>query len=162
MCRLSWNLGASTSWNTWSLSRPVMGLLYFYLYLCTFMITFRSVFLRIRSFSERKLYRKSKHAFWVQRHFFSWKSWRLWDNLEGCGKARHTTDNNITRCIALHALQIRLQTHSELTHQTTYTLNKIQFMASINLLHVSVLGCHPQGLKSKTVYDLPLWRISHA
>ena len=26
MCRLSWNLGASTSWNPQSLSRPVMGL----------------------------------------------------------------------------------------------------------------------------------------
>ena len=28
MCRLSWNLGASTSWNPQSLSGPVMGLLY--------------------------------------------------------------------------------------------------------------------------------------
>ena len=28
MCRLSWNLGASTSWNPQGLSRPVMGLLY--------------------------------------------------------------------------------------------------------------------------------------
>jgi len=29
MCRLSWNLGASTSWNPQGLPRPVMGLLYF-------------------------------------------------------------------------------------------------------------------------------------
>ena len=28
MCRLSWNLGDSTSWNLQGLSRPVMGLLY--------------------------------------------------------------------------------------------------------------------------------------
>jgi hypothetical protein len=28
MCRLSTNLGASTSWNPKGLSRPVMGLLY--------------------------------------------------------------------------------------------------------------------------------------
>jgi hypothetical protein len=28
MCRLSWNLGASTSWNSMGLSRAVMGLLY--------------------------------------------------------------------------------------------------------------------------------------
>jgi hypothetical protein len=28
MCRLSWNLGASTSWNPQGLSRPVMELLY--------------------------------------------------------------------------------------------------------------------------------------
>jgi hypothetical protein len=33
MCRLSKNLGASTSWNPKGLSRPVMGLIY--LYLCT-------------------------------------------------------------------------------------------------------------------------------
>jgi len=33
MCRLSSNMGASTSWNPQGLSRPVMGLLYLYLYL---------------------------------------------------------------------------------------------------------------------------------
>jgi len=32
MCWLSWNLGASTSWNPRRLSRPVMGYLYLYLY----------------------------------------------------------------------------------------------------------------------------------
>ena len=30
MCRLSWNLAASTSWKPQGLSRPVMGLLYLY------------------------------------------------------------------------------------------------------------------------------------
>ena len=33
MCGLSWNLTASTCWNPQGLSRPVMGLLYLYLYL---------------------------------------------------------------------------------------------------------------------------------
>jgi hypothetical protein len=32
MCRLSCNLGASTSWNPMGLSRPVMGLIYLYLF----------------------------------------------------------------------------------------------------------------------------------
>ena len=32
MCRLSWNLGASTFWNPQGLSRAVMGLLYFYIF----------------------------------------------------------------------------------------------------------------------------------
>jgi len=32
MCRLSWNLGPSASWNPQGLSRHVMGLLYLYLY----------------------------------------------------------------------------------------------------------------------------------
>jgi hypothetical protein len=36
MCRLSWNLGASTSWNPQGLSRPVMGLLYLLPYVKTF------------------------------------------------------------------------------------------------------------------------------
>jgi len=31
MCRLSWDLWASTSWNPQGLSRPVMGLLFFYI-----------------------------------------------------------------------------------------------------------------------------------
>ena len=31
MCQLSWNLGASTSWNPQGLSRPVMGLLYLFI-----------------------------------------------------------------------------------------------------------------------------------
>jgi hypothetical protein len=30
MCRMSWNLGTSTSWNPQGLSSPVMGLLYLY------------------------------------------------------------------------------------------------------------------------------------
>ena len=30
MCRLSWNLGTSTSWNPQGLSSPVMGLLYIF------------------------------------------------------------------------------------------------------------------------------------
>jgi len=33
MCRLSWNLEASTSWNPQGLSRPVMGLIYLYIYI---------------------------------------------------------------------------------------------------------------------------------
>jgi len=33
MCRLSWSMGASTSWNPQGLSRPVMGLLYLFFFL---------------------------------------------------------------------------------------------------------------------------------
>jgi len=32
MCRLSWNLGTSTFWNALGLSRPVMGLIYFFIH----------------------------------------------------------------------------------------------------------------------------------
>ena len=37
---------------------------------------------------------------------------------------------------------------------TTNTLTKIQIMANINLLHISELGCHPQGvLKIQAIQD---------
>jgi hypothetical protein len=36
MCRLSWNLGTSNSWNPLGLSRPVMGLLYLYFNISTY------------------------------------------------------------------------------------------------------------------------------
>jgi hypothetical protein len=39
MCRLAWNLGASTSWNPHGLSRPAMGLLY----LCLYLLQIRNV-----------------------------------------------------------------------------------------------------------------------
>jgi hypothetical protein len=48
MCRLSWNLGASTSWNSLGLSRSVMGLLYLcFIYraiknsLCTWLLQYK-------------------------------------------------------------------------------------------------------------------------
>ena len=40
MCRLSWNLGASTSWNLQGLSRPVMGFPYLYHYLFSHLLTY--------------------------------------------------------------------------------------------------------------------------
>ena len=38
VCRMSWNLGASNSWNPLGLSRPVMGLLYLF-YVNHFIVT---------------------------------------------------------------------------------------------------------------------------
>jgi hypothetical protein len=40
MCRLSKNLGPSTSWNPKGLSRPVMGLLYLYLKVITYVVIY--------------------------------------------------------------------------------------------------------------------------
>jgi len=45
MCRLFWNLGASTSWNPRGLSRSVMGLLYLYLYEGYKLLTFTRLYL---------------------------------------------------------------------------------------------------------------------
>jgi hypothetical protein len=40
ICRLSWNLGASNFWNSQDLSRPVMGLLYIYVYMSVYCLTY--------------------------------------------------------------------------------------------------------------------------
>jgi hypothetical protein len=45
MCRLTRNLGASTFWNPKGLSRPVMGLLYLYLYLQFILLYVNSSFI---------------------------------------------------------------------------------------------------------------------
>jgi hypothetical protein len=45
MCRLPWNLGASTSWNPQGLSRPLIGLLYLLLILYRSFIKERRAFL---------------------------------------------------------------------------------------------------------------------
>ena len=50
MCRLSWNLAASSSWKPQGLSRPVMGLLY--LYLLPVCILLRAAFLMSRIFKK--------------------------------------------------------------------------------------------------------------
>ena len=55
MCRLSWNLGASTSWNPQGLSRPVMGLLNL------FTLTTRTLVNKIMSCFIAKI----KHSFEV-------------------------------------------------------------------------------------------------
>jgi len=39
MCRLSWNLGVSTSWNPQTLSRPVQVLLYVFILSCLMCLT---------------------------------------------------------------------------------------------------------------------------
>ena len=40
---------------------------------------------------------------------------------------------------------LMLCTFLQLIHQTINAFNKIQFVTSIKLLHVSALGCHPEG-----------------
>jgi hypothetical protein len=42
MCQLSWNLGASTSWNPQGLSRPVMGMLYLYILIWKRIVLYRN------------------------------------------------------------------------------------------------------------------------
>ena len=56
-CRLSWNLGASTSWNPQGLSRSVMGLLYLYHYILDAICTYRLHTTFLLSFtSTRQIY----------------------------------------------------------------------------------------------------------
>jgi hypothetical protein len=69
MCRLSWNVGASASWNPQGLSIPVMGLLYIFLWIlissnihtCQFVLNlkirhFRNTHARARAHTHTHIY----------------------------------------------------------------------------------------------------------
>jgi hypothetical protein len=60
-----------------------------------------------------KLYRKSKHTFYVQQLFFR-KSYHLRDNVEKYGTARQATDGNIIwRMRFAYCITKATNTHSE-------------------------------------------------
>jgi hypothetical protein len=67
MCRLSWNLGASASWNPQGLSRPVMGLLYFYISYRFYVRIIRKdlVMLKVRDCGQ----------IWSNVPTFAWGNW---------------------------------------------------------------------------------------
>jgi len=89
MCRLSWNLGASSSWNPLGLSRPVMGLLYLYLLLGCDENYYRLINLRkemVMGYFETQLYstlaqsrrlilqlRYQMHTSWTQTRCTRWE-----------------------------------------------------------------------------------------
>ena len=56
MCRLSWNLGASTGWNPQGLSRPVMGLLYLSIYINSARTSQKTQYTSIRKTNRWMLY----------------------------------------------------------------------------------------------------------
>jgi hypothetical protein len=81
MCWLSWNLGASNSWNPMGLSRPVMGLLYFYLMLTQA----HNLFMNIWYSTQQKF---SKHIYILRYMFNNTLDWfsvlpanQLWEVL---------------------------------------------------------------------------------
>jgi hypothetical protein len=76
MCWLSWNLGASDSWNPQGLSRPVMGLLY-------------NQHNSLYRFSEKdggKYFWSLVFIFWINYMFLWWglKMWQLTVRLSAC------------------------------------------------------------------------------
>ena len=73
MCRLSWNLGTSASWNPLGLFRPVMGLLlYYYYYLLSYMFTFpRDVFVNTVICSFCKYLSGIHFDVWTSRKYWT-------------------------------------------------------------------------------------------
>ena len=87
LCRLSWNVGASTSWNPQGLSRPVMGLLYLYL---TYSVTEEDPFLLrfdpLLSSTFPRYHNPSKMSRITQSyHVTSTKNWMSTDHLHYSG-----------------------------------------------------------------------------
>jgi hypothetical protein len=84
MCRLSINLGASTSWNPKGLSRPVMGLLFTtYTYeRCSDQINFWQCFLIFTAQSFVSYVLNNLHKILWCYMFFSMSVWNLADKLK--------------------------------------------------------------------------------
>jgi len=91
LCRLSWNLGASASWNPQGLSRSVMGLLYlFYLlthcdilrFLCSIIPCYKQLFQVLSNIAKRGLFLSLTHYIVViypdDGGNFGWNMSRLW------------------------------------------------------------------------------------
>jgi len=93
MCRLSWNLGASTAWNPQGLFRPVMGLLYLFCWIPTYIYDHISL-----SFPRNKKYfkgsRENQNTHFRFSNVFR-KSCRLWDNVEKYSRAGQATHKNM-------------------------------------------------------------------
>jgi hypothetical protein len=80
MCRLSKNLGASTSWSPKGMSRPVMGLLYHYLYELSFHVSVRR-HVMFHGLNTLVLFKwSSVSMFWSP---LTWRSWRAYPGTKG-------------------------------------------------------------------------------
>jgi hypothetical protein len=62
----------------------------------TFMITYRSILLRMRIVSDKSCRKNQNTHFMFNNTFFSRKSCCLWDNVEKCSRTGQATDNNMT------------------------------------------------------------------
>jgi hypothetical protein len=139
MCRLSRNLGASTSSNPQGLSRPVMGLLYLFLSAILTGVSCLCVlppnkFRHVSLNWPRPLPSKSLPypiiTLCYPHH------------------SNGTTNEVMRRADPLSKELYQMSTKKiyKLVHQLTYALHKIHSEASIKLLHVSTPGCHHQGV----------------
>jgi len=150
MCRLSWNLGASVSWNPQGLSRPVMGLLYLYLYLTHIIlksvqtIFFNSVPTRRENLSQIQvqsllILKNFRNTLWGQM-----QSVNMSDQYTGCSKI------SVHLIITIHSSGAqRLFDHPVSSNictlwHTTYDWHTIYDI--YELLHVSAPSCQSEGI----------------
>ena len=124
MCRLSWNPGASVSWNPQGLSRPVMGLLYlFTLFLrpSLHFTTLHSTSLHLSILYSTKLHYTSLHLSTLHSTKLQYTSLHL--------STLHSTK--------LHHTSLHLSTlHSTKLHYTSLHLSTLHFHSYKNFTHL--------------------------
>jgi hypothetical protein len=114
MCRLSWNLGASTSWYPQGLSRPVMGLLYLHLLL-----------LKQTVVPTGRQFRRKKPNFFIWFYRFSWRGWKPWQP-KVCVVCCIMTDKLTPLTMSLQAQALR---------QNYNTLIKVEWVCKKTKVH---------------------------
>ena len=85
--------------------------------ICTFMITYCVILLKMRNVSNKSC-RENQNTYFMLNNF-SRKSCRLWDDVEKYGRAGEATGDDIIRCIRF-ACWLAKVTH---THTHTHTQN---------------------------------------
>jgi len=83
------------------------------------------------------LWRKSKHTFYVQLHFF-WQLCHLWNHVEKYGTARQVIDDNILQCLHFVCRIVKTKdTHSEYVILFAFPWQQ-WFWEHISMLHLYV------------------------
>jgi len=123
-------------------------------YLCSFMIVSRRIILRMGNVSN-KCCRENQNARFMFSNFFFRKSWRLWDNVEKCGRVRDATDDSIIQRMLAHCMleDYGYRKHSEYVILMDFQRQKVvtwtrlivtfivHWLFCTNLLHVCALTC---------------------
>ena len=132
-------------------------------YVCTFMIMFHWIRLRMRNVSD-KTCRENQNIHFMFSNCFPRKSYRLWGYMENYGRAGHSVDDNIVRCrktlFVCLITKVKMKTYTQticywlliVNHCEIYlcsTTVQREFIAAFPWQHRTLLYCWQLGLRQQ-------------